>query len=166
MQAAYNPGLWQAFFSAQIGASAALTGLIFVAVSINLGMIMGQKWRVTRAAKALLALAGVLLASTLCLVPVQHAWILGTELTVLGGLLWIGATGSQRAASHENPHLTERQRVLQSILTQLSAIPFPAAGVSLLFGWGGGLYWLVAGVICAFIAALTDGWVLLSEISR
>ncbi len=166
MEAAYSPALWQAFFSAQVGASAALTGLIFVAVSINLGKIIAQKWLVARAAKALLALTGVLLASTLCLVPVQHVSILGTELTVLGGLLWIGATGSQRAASHENPYVTARQRVLQSVLTQFSVIPFPAAGVSLLFGWGGGLYWLVAGLVFAFVAALMDGWVLLVEILR
>jgi hypothetical protein len=162
----YVPGVWAPFFSAQVSASAALTGLIFVAVSINLERIIGQKWLVTRAAKALLTLTGVLLASTLCLVPGQHFWVLGTELTILGGMLWIAATGSHRAASHENPYLTARQKILQSILTQFSAIPFLAAGLSLLFGWGGGLYWLVAGTVFAFIAALMDGWVLLIEVLR
>ena len=78
----------------------------------------------------------------------------------------MAATGSHRAASHQNPHVPGRQRVLQSVLTQLSAIPFPAAGVSLLFGWGGGLYWLVAGTVFAFIAALADAGVLLIEILR
>lgn len=166
MEAAYSPGLWSGFFSAQVSASAALTGLIFVAVSINLARIVAQKWLVARAAKALLTLAGVLLVSTLCLVPAQHVATLGTELTVLGGMLWVAATGSHRAASQGNPYVTTRQKVLQSILTQLSAIPFPAAGVSLLFGWGGGLYWLVVGVVFALIAALMDGWVLLVEILR
>jgi hypothetical protein len=52
--------------------------------------------------------------------------------------------------------------VLQSVLTQLSAIPFASAGVSLLFVWGGGLYWLVAGTVFALIAALADAWVLLT----
>ena len=166
MQAAYNPGLWSTFFAAEVGASAALTGLIFVAVSINLGQIVGQKLLVARAAKASATLAGVLLTATLCLVPAQAISVLGTELTVCGGMLWVAATGSHRAASRENPYLTVRQKVLQSVLTQFSAIPFRAAGLSLLFGWGGGLYWVVAGTVFAFVAALMDGWVLLIEILR
>ncbi|MGO9437834.1 MAG: hypothetical protein ACLP00_26475 [Terracidiphilus sp.] len=166
MAAAYNPALWSTFFSAQVGASAALAGLIFVAVSINLPKIVPQPLLVARAAKALFTLTGVLLAATVCLVPAQSSSILGTELTVLGGMLWLAVTGSQRAASHENPYVTVRQRVMQSLLTQFSAIPFPAAGISLLFGWGGGLYWLAAGTVFALIAALMDAWVLLIEILR
>ena len=166
METAYSAGLWSAFLVAAAGASAALTGLIFVAVSVNLARIVARRWLMARAAKALLTLTGVLLASAVCLVPMQPASVLGTELTILGGMLWVGATGSHRAAAHANPFLTMRQRVLLSILTQLSAIPFPAAGISFLFGWGGGLYWLAAGVVFAFIAALTDGWVLLVEALR
>jgi modulator of FtsH protease len=166
VDAVYTPGVWSAFFSAEVSASAALTGLIFVAVSINLAKIIGHKWLVARAAKALLTLTGVLLASTLCLVPGQHLSSLGAELTILGGMLWIAATGSHRAASHDNPYITTRQKVLQSVLTQFSAIPFPAAGLSLLFSWGGGLHWLVMGTVFALIAALMDGWVLLIEVLR
>jgi hypothetical protein len=81
-------------------------------------------------------------------------------------MIWLAATGSHRAPSHENPYVTVRQRVMQSLLTQFSAIPFPAAGISLLFGWGGGLYWLAAGTVFAFIAALMDVWALLIEILR
>jgi len=164
MQAPYNPGLWSTFFAAEAGASAALTGLIFVAVSINLGQVVGQKLLVSRAAKALATLTGVLLTATLCLVPAQAISVLGAELTALGGIVWVASTGLHRAASRDNPYLTVRQKVLQSALTQFSAIPFPAAGLSLLFGWGGGLYWVAAGTVFAFVAALLDGWELLIEI--
>jgi hypothetical protein len=166
MPAAYSPAAWSTFFSAEVGASAALAGFVFVAVSINLSKIVPQKLLVARAAKAIVALTGVLLAATFCLIPGQHPWVLGAELTMLGGILWVAATGSYRAAAKENPFITMRQRVLQSILTQCSAIPFPAAGISLLFGWGGGLYWVAAGTVFAFLAALADGWVLLIEILR
>jgi hypothetical protein len=166
MQVAYTPAVWSTFFSAAVSASAALTGLIFVAVSINLTKIVAQKLLVARAAKALVTLTGVLLGATLCLIPGQHRGVLGGELTLLGGALWVAATGSHRAASQENAFITARQKVLQSVLTQLSAIPFPAAGISLLFGWGGGLYWVAAGTVFALIAALADGWVLLIEILR
>jgi modulator of FtsH protease len=33
---------WEPFFVAQVGASAALTGLVFVALSINLSRIIGD----------------------------------------------------------------------------------------------------------------------------
>jgi modulator of FtsH protease len=158
---AYTPSLWSTFFSAQVSASAALTGLLFVAVSINLERIVAARL-LARASKVLVTLACVLVAATLSLVPQQPLWALGAELTTLGGILWVVATGLQRAASQEGPHVTARQRVLQSVLTQLSAIPFASAGVSLLFVWGGGLYWLVAGTVFALIAALADAWVLLT----
>ena len=36
----YAPGTWAPFFTAMIAAAAALTGLLFVAVSINLALIL------------------------------------------------------------------------------------------------------------------------------
>jgi hypothetical protein len=36
----YAPGAWVSFFTAMIAAAAALTGLLFVAVSINLAQIL------------------------------------------------------------------------------------------------------------------------------
>jgi modulator of FtsH protease len=165
MMPTYTPSLWSTFFSAQVSASAALTGLIFVAVSINRERIVAEKLA-ARSSKALVTMACVLVAATMSLVPQQPLWALGAELTTLGGIVWVVVTGSQRSAAHQNPYLSARQRVLQSVLTQLSAIPFAAAGMSLLFGWGGGLYWLVAGTVFALVAALTDAWVLLIGIRR
>jgi len=166
MAPAYNPAVWSTFFSAEAGASAALVGLLFVAVSINLAEIIKMSQLVMRAAKALFTLMGVLLATTLCMVPGQAMVFLGCELTVLGLLVWLSTTLSQHAASHNNLYVKKKERVLQVILTQLSAVPFIAGGVSLLLGFGGGLYWLVAATIFSFIAALIDAWVLLIEIQR
>jgi hypothetical protein len=166
MGAAYNPADWSTFFSAEVGASAALTGLIFVAVSINLSNIIEMHQLVARAAKALVALMGILLASTLCMVPAQPVATLGAELAALGVIVWLATTRWQHMASHKNPYVNTRERILQVILTQLSAIPLIIGGVSLLFGVGGGLYWLVVGTVLSFIAALIDAWVLLIEIHR
>src|SRR5260370_34067383 len=66
---------WANFFLAQVGASAALTGLIFVAVSINLTKILAYPTLPGRALEALLYLLTVLVIGTLGLVPGQPAWL-------------------------------------------------------------------------------------------
>ena len=58
MGSAYSPADWTGFFSAEVGASAGLAGLIFVAVSINLAQIVKETHLVSRSAKALLSLMG------------------------------------------------------------------------------------------------------------
>jgi hypothetical protein len=163
---AYDPATWSNFFSAQTGASATLTGLLFVAVSINLPKIIATPLLPARAAKALSTLAGVLLVSTLCMVPGQPNRFLGWELVLGGSLIWIMITVSQRASYRHNPYMSPFQKIFHSILAQTSGIPPIIGGVSLVLGYGGGLYWLVAGILISFAAALLDAWVLLIEILR
>ena len=166
MGSAYNPAAWTGFFSAELGASATLAGLIFVAVSINLAQIVKQNQLVWRCAEALLSLMAVLFASSLCLIPDMSRLILGYELTALGVLIWAGTTLSQVRASRNNPYVGTREIVFHFLLTQLAAIPFAVGGVSLARGFGGGLYWLAAGTVFSLAASLLDAWVLLIEIQR
>jgi modulator of FtsH protease len=166
MGPAFNPPDWSTFFSAEAGASAALTGLIFVAISINLRRILKMRQLVARSAKALFLLMGILLASTACMAPGQTIRVLGCELATLGALVWILTTVTQHKANHNNPYVKMHQLILQVVLAQFAAIPLIAGGVSLMLGFGGGLYWLVAGTVFSFIAALIDAWVLLIEILR
>jgi hypothetical protein len=163
---AYNPTQWAGLFSAEVGASAALTGLLFVAVSINLPKIISIPLLTARSAKALSTLVGVLLIATVCMVPGQSPVVLGSELTLLSLLIWIMITIYQRASLRDNPYISRSRKILHSILAQSSAIPPLIAGVSLALGRGGGLYWLVPGILVSFVAALFDTWVLLIEIQR
>lgn len=52
------------------------------------------------------------------------------------------------------------------VLAQTAVLPLPVAGVSLLLGAGGGLYWLVPGVVFCLVVAVLNAWVLLIEILR
>ena len=49
-------GDWSTFFAAQVGAGAALTGLVFVALSINLKQILAFPGLPSRAAEAIILL--------------------------------------------------------------------------------------------------------------
>src|SRR6202167_806235 len=144
MGTAYNPAGWTGFFSAEVGASAGLAGLIFVAVSINLAQIVKETHLVSRSAKALLSLMGVLFASSLCLMPDMSGAILGYELTALGAAIWVAPTLAQYGAARRNTYVDTKTKVFHFVLTELSAIPFVIGGLSLARGAGGGLYWLAA----------------------
>ena len=65
-----------------------------------------------------------------------------------------------------NSYVSGRQKVAYLIFAQLSLVPYLIAGVSLLVGSGGGLYWLVAAIGLSYLVAMLDAWVLLIEIQR
>ena len=52
------------------------------------------------------------------------------------------------------------------LLAQVAVVPVLVAGVSLLVGAGGGLYWLVPGVVLCLVVAVLNAWVPLIEILR
>ncbi|HEX4025820.1 MAG TPA: hypothetical protein VHX52_14125 [Steroidobacteraceae bacterium] len=60
---------WDDFLVAEVGASAALAGLLFVAVSINLSSILKYPHLPTRAIEALTTLLCVLVICSWALVP-------------------------------------------------------------------------------------------------
>jgi hypothetical protein len=47
-----------------------------------------------------------------------------------------------------------------------ASLPMVIAGVTLMAGGGGGLYWLLPEVLLALLGAVTNAWVLLVEIHR
>jgi len=161
----YATNGWENFFVAEVGAAAALTGLIFVAVSINLGKILEHPQLPGRAGETLLILFGALAASSLGLVPGQSRTMLGSELLGVGAVVWALPAFNHlrvRRAAGEPPHWL-RTRVLTH---QIATLPFVLAGATLLAGRGGGLYWLAPGVVLAFTAGVVNAWVLLIEIQR
>jgi hypothetical protein len=169
-----EPEAWETFAVGQLGASAALLGLVFVGISINLQNVLASRHLVNRAAEAVVLLTSLLVSSTAVLVPGQGARPVGIELLVIG-LVVLGAVlvfqrtvagspgsgGEQRDAA--GPALAHAfRRVLGAGAGLLLAI----AGASLLLDGGGGLYWWAGAVVLAYGGALLGGWVLLIEILR
>ncbi len=149
---------------AEVGASAALTGLLFVAVSINLSEVLKHPQLPGRAAESLLILSSVLLTSTFGLVPGQPRQLLAAELLVVGLLVWLFPIKLQLAA--HRPGSPRHWIVTRVVTHQLATLPLLVSGVSLLSGVGGGLYWLVAMTAFSFADVLINAWVLLVEIQR
>ena len=163
---AYSIVRWESFFVAEVGATAALTGLLFVAVSINLQQILAYAWLPGRAAQTLLILGTIMFAATLGLVPGQSSRVLGVEIAVVAAVAWFAAMRSHWKARTEQARVATWPRWWAVVGIQLALVPFIVCGVSLLARWGGGLYWLVPGVVLALVVALSNAWVLLVEIVR
>jgi hypothetical protein len=162
MSAAYDPSAWSGFFAAEAGASAALTGLIIVAVSINLPQLLKTKALSGRAAETVALLTGVLVLASFGVVPGQPLAVLGAEFVAVGLILAIGNTMIRWQLGR---HPKEPRR-LREIIVYGASLPPVMAGASLMAGWGGGLYWLVPGIIVALVGCVLNTWVLLVEILR
>jgi hypothetical protein len=163
--AAYDPTRWSDLFVATAGASAALAGLVFVAVSINIEPILRGPGLAERALETVLLLLGVVVVSVLALVPEQGPTALGLE--VLGaGLAWTAVLAALLRRSVPHYHGRRPWLVLRLVLTAAGVLPFVACGVSLLAGAGGGLFWALGGIVAALVGAVLNAWVLLVEIRR
>jgi modulator of FtsH protease len=165
MRFAYDAVPWANFFFAEVGASAALVGLLFVAVSINLARIIEYPALPGRAFEALVVLVMVLFVGTFALVPGQSTFALGAEVVLTASAAWATTVIIQHRAPID-PAAPRSWTLSRVVTTQVATLPMIVAGASLLVGRGGGLYWTVFGVIAAFVAALIDAWVLLVEIQR
>ncbi len=162
---------WHDFFLAQAAATATLTGLVFVAVSINLHKIVSDpsSGLAGRAGEALILLVGVLTVSVLVLVPAQGAGLLGAEVLVVGLAAWGWIVTIQLPRLREWGTMRADLRgpfVLRVVLGQVATLTLVIAGVAVLWVGPGGLYWLVAGTVFSIVAALFEAWVLLVEINR
>jgi hypothetical protein len=157
---------WSTFFAAQLGASAALAGLVFVGISINMTKIVAYPHLANRALQALAILVTILLVSSLLLVPGQSAAELGVELLILGAagsaIVANISVKSLRAVEKEHRSAT----VFESLLGQLAMIFYVLAGIVLLTLGSEGIYLVVPGFLISFVNAIEDAWVLLVEINR
>ncbi len=162
---AYDSAQWSELFVASAGAAAALAGLVFVAVSINLEPILAGKGLPERALQTVLMLAIVVVISIVGLIPGQDHVALGVELLVVASCYTaaLALTARHTLPDRGKPRSWLVGRVL---LLALGAVPLLVGALSLLAESGGGLYWIGAGVIGAIAGGVTNAWVLLVEIQR
>ncbi len=162
---AYEPAEWSDLFVACAGASAALAGLLFVAVSINIERILGFEGLPERALETLVLLLGVVVVSIVGLIPGQTRTALGVELATVG---LIAVAGIARLLRHSRPKPGEPVTWLISrlVLVGSGTLPFVVGGATLWAESGGGLYWISAGIVFALVGSVANAWVLLVEILR
>jgi hypothetical protein len=162
---AYDPGAWHDFFVTAGTAAAALTGLLFVALSIHLDRILGHPEHRFRARGNFFGLTVVMVMALVVLMP-----------GLTGRWLGVGLIAPNVAAAAVNAwHI---RRVLPTFLG--GSIIFPlrvalsyalilmgvAGGFSVMLGSGGGLVWPATESIGMLLIALLGAWSLLVGVAQ
>ncbi len=162
--ASYSALPWHDFFIGTIGAAAALTGLLFVAISINLEQILHYPQLPGRAAGTLGILVSALVVSGFVLAPGQGSRALGVEIAATGTIVAAQAVWVSHGKGAPGDPASWQIQHLATLL--LPGVVLIVGGLSLVAGEGGGLYWVFGAILLAFVSASLNAWVLLVEIKR
>jgi hypothetical protein len=127
---------WHDFLVSAVGASAALLGLLFVAISINLGQILKHRHLPGRAAGTLGILLSDLVVCSFGLAPGQSNRTLGVEILATGAVVATQAIWVSVAKRNEADPLSWTLGNLPILL--LPALAFVGGGCSLIAGSGVG----------------------------
>lgn len=144
------------------GASAALTGLLFVSVSLNRDKIVHSAVLRVSAAQTLVLLIVPLVLCALLLIPDQRRWALGAELVAFAMLSALVLFRVQRRGGRDDrsriADLVDRREtsLFISLLILVGAVTYWS-------GHGGGLYWLAPAVLLALVTGVLNAWLFLVE---
>ena len=153
------PGDWQDFAEVIGSASGALTGLLFVAVSINASRIAGHRGLRASATQTLVLFLTPLMMAAALLAPGQPDWVFGAELITIGlisswVLLSIGRL-KQTLDDDERSLVEIFNRRTPNVIVMLL---FVASGTVLVCGSDAGLYLLLPAALIAFVSGVVNAW--------
>ena len=159
----YNPGNWHDFFLASAGSAAALTGLLFVSLSLHVRFIASSGSHRSTARGSLIGLVMVLVTSLVVLVRQPTSWT-GVELALVS-VLYVTAVGAYQISRYRRLGTLPRATLIRSGLGYLLAILGFVGGLSLYFGTGPGLYAVAFPAVAIIVWNLQNAWTLLMGVA-
>jgi hypothetical protein len=153
MPYANDPAPWQNFYVMMGGANAALTGLVFVAISIHLREVLDHPLLKPRAVLALVVLTTQIAISAIVLTP-QSRELMGLEILILH-VIFTALYFRQRRS------LTIDRASLVSLAIRVA---YTYAAISLIVGIGGGFYVLALVLVVTLGRTMLNAWTLLTAL--
>jgi hypothetical protein len=156
----YDPGLWSNFFLLVGTGSAALTGLVFVAISVNLKGVLKDATHTYRAINMLSGFTAVFILSSFALMGHQTNQTLGLEwLLVSLFAAAINTNGYIRGfSSGGSRYALGFVRVAGGSACYLGQI---IGSIMFYFGAGAGIYVGAIGIIVNFYFLVSGSWLLI-----
>jgi hypothetical protein len=160
--------LWHDYFITMAQVSATLAGLLFVGLTISLSHVLAGNGYMSRAFVALYLQFEMLVVGLFGIVPGQPVWVLGAEFVVIGLAIFVGASlfaynfpdDAQSVLGSRGP------RAVRWVLGYVGSWGPVLAGIGLIAGWSGSLYFLIPAQIACLYLSIGNAWVFAVEIPR
>jgi hypothetical protein len=159
MENAYRPEAWHELYVMLGGSSAALAGLLFVAMSIHLDDVLKVPFLRTFARNNTIAMIVLVVRASAILTPQSHV-MLAVELIFLDGFGVVMASTVLIWGSRHMP----RGRKLRAAATVLCSVLGAAGAVSLVTEAGGGMYVITAAYLILFCVIISSAWALMTGV--
>ena len=157
---------WHDLFIASAGAAAALMGLLFVGLSINLSKILALPVLADRALIASMLLFAILMQTLLLLIPHETTHAEGLCILIVFVLIWPYLSYLDLSIFKNLDIRYRNLHIWKMLFDQVALMPYLISGILMLNGSMSGYYWLVGSITISFLKASLDAWVLLVEINR
>ena len=155
----YTPAAWLGFGEALAAVAGALTGLLFVALSVRGAVLAASPSLSSRAAQTLVLFMTSVLIAVLLVAP-QPAAALGWELLATGAASGVVLIILDRRAGRSSDQGVARyiERFSPNAIT---AVLVAIAGLTFLLEPGGGLYWLIPAAVASLLGGVINAWLFL-----
>ena len=153
----YQPALWHDYFVVVGGGAAALTGLVFVAMTLHIEEITGDPVHRHRARTILTGFTAVFIRCALVLMGGQNGQAVAVELIAVLVIVEVILYNSIRQAAAS----ADRGVLLRTIGSFACLVLEQIGALTLFFGNPAGLYVVAVGMMSSFIFMVTGAWLLL-----
>jgi hypothetical protein len=159
----YATAVWLSFGEALAAVAGALTGLLFVALSVKSDVLAASLSLSSRAAQTLVLFMTSVLIAVLLVAP-QPPAALGWELLAVAAVSGTALFILDRRAGHSTDQGVARyiERFSPNAIT---AVLVAVAGLTFLLKAGGGLYWLIPAAVTSLLGGVVNAWLFLVRVA-